>query len=107
MARLAIAEAQTLFHPMRGGDNGSGSRQSSADRAPIPAQPARLSRLVSVNRKPPTHQVTVRHHHARNVAGEAAVAVLAEVENVRPDVANQRPQVIAGIFQVFFAFLTP
>src|SRR5437588_10277120 len=88
VTRLAVADSQALFHPIRGRDYGGGFRQPTTHGTAIPAEPACISGFMSVNGEPPTYQVGMRHHYARDTGGEVAVSVLAEGEGGRLDGSN-------------------
>ena len=56
---------------------------------------------------PPAQNITMRHYHARDIALEGSVVVLAEVKEVRLDFANKFLQVCRRGLHVFFRVLHP
>src|SRR5882757_6197190 len=53
-----------------------------------------------MNRHPPAHHITMRHHDARDIAIQSSIIKLAEVKKIRPAFLNNRLQVLGRSLHV-------
>ena len=90
--RRAVTIRDTVKHPGRRSNHSICAGQAIQDCLAIPAERMRRSWGTVMNGLSPGDQIPVRHHNARDIDRQIAITKMIEMQNVRPEFADQRDQ---------------
>ena len=106
-SRPAVRRNQSVKHARRGRNHRVRRSDATDNRFSIPLQPARGPRRATLHRLRPTDQVTVSHHHARNIDRKIAVAELVELQQIRMHLTHQVGQKFRGLGKILRSLIHP